>query len=101
MSKLGVIAWSDVESDEWTRVGYAADAPRKRDFWKVIRGKWQPEVRRVERLTVAGLNRTLKEVWSAEALKEQMFDSNPLLGLVERKTGKVPITRPDENRPLT
>lgn len=71
---------SDVESDEFTTVSYEAVPPRKRDFWRVLLGRWKPEVRRVERLTVKGFDRLLRQTWTPERVEAQMLAPNPLLG---------------------
>jgi hypothetical protein len=52
--------------------------PRKRDFWKVLRGKWKPEVYVTQRLTLKGTNRVIKSVYTHERLTEQLADSLPL-----------------------
>lgn len=70
---------SAVESDEYVSVFYATDAPRKRDFLKVLLGRYEPTVRRVERLTLAGMDREMKRVWSPEAMNASFFTDNPLL----------------------
>jgi hypothetical protein len=46
---------SPTESDEYTNVYYVTDPPRKRDFFRVLFGRYTPQVRRVERLTVKGM----------------------------------------------
>lgn len=74
---------SDLESDEFTTVSYEAAAPRRRDFWRVLLGRWQPEVRRVERITIAGLRRELKAAWDVPAMEAQMYVDNPWLAQIE------------------
>lgn len=72
---------SPSESDEFIRVGYRASSPRKRDFWRVLRGRWKPEVNRVETYTCKGLDRELKSAWTSEKVREQWLDPSPLSSL--------------------
>jgi hypothetical protein len=52
--------------------------PRRRDFWRVLLGRYEPRVVRRTRLTAAGMSREIKKVWTAPALAALMYDS-PLL----------------------
>lgn len=70
---------SPAESDRYVRVSYEADAPRRRDFWRVLLGRWKPCVRRVERLTAAGMDRELRRAWTPEALERQFYTDNPFI----------------------
>lgn len=64
------------ESDEFKNVLIVPVAPRGwRDAWAVLRGRYAPSVYRVERLTVKGYDRMLKETWAAPLLKS-MNDSS-------------------------
>jgi hypothetical protein len=87
---------SDVESDEFTTVSYEATRPRRRDFLRVLLGRWKPVVRRVERLTAKGMARMLKQTYTADAMREQMYADNPLLSMLEGQSANVPIQRSED-----
>jgi hypothetical protein len=72
---------SPTESDEYTNVYYVTDPPRKRDFFRVLFGRYTPQVRRVERLTVKGMHHELKRTWTSDAMREQFYGSPLLDGL--------------------
>jgi hypothetical protein len=55
-----------------------ASKPRKRDFWKVLRGKWEPQLTVSQALTMKGMNRELKFVYHGPTLAEQLHDSSLL-----------------------
>jgi hypothetical protein len=52
--------------------------PRKRDFWKVLRGKWVPQIRVSRHFTMAGYDRMLKETYGPR-LSKQLNEASPLL----------------------
>lgn len=74
---------SPAESDEFVSVSYVATKPRKRDFLRVLLGRYVPEVRRVRGLTAAAVSRELKRAWTPEAMQEQFYTGNPLLAVLQ------------------
>jgi hypothetical protein len=84
---------SDIESDEFVTVSYEATKVRKRDFLRVLLGRWTPTVRRVERLTAKGISRELKKAWTPEALEAQKLTEHPLLSMLDGQSGVVPLVR--------
>jgi hypothetical protein len=82
------------ESSKYYTVHYVADAPRRRDFLRVLLGRWKPKVRRVKRLTMAGLNRELKRAWTGPKMEQALYAQSTLLqDLPERGQAIVPIKR--------
>ena len=65
----------DAESDEFHVVVVEAVAPRRRDWWRVLRGTYTPTLARRERLTVKGMDRVIRGVWSEAALTRDLDDS--------------------------
>jgi hypothetical protein len=85
---------SEAESTKYESVSYRAVRPRKRDFWKVLTGRYVPEVVREVSLTVEGMNRALKEVWTGETMERRLYKDSPLFELVDRdKTGTIAIRK--------
>jgi hypothetical protein len=61
------------ESNDYVRVVVEAVPPRGwRDAWRVLRGTYQPLVRRRRTATFAGVQKALKEVWCNDELIEQL-----------------------------
>jgi hypothetical protein len=75
---------SVAESDEYTHVEYVAQRPRRRDFWRVLIGRYEPQVRRVKRLTLKGYDRALREVWT-QPMVERFADKSYLLDRFENR----------------
>lgn len=48
--------------------------PRKRDFWKVLRGKYEPTLRVGRTHNTRMVSDTLREVWSPGALAKALGD---------------------------
>lgn len=67
----------DAESDEYEVVSVVAVKPSWRDVWAILRGRYEPKVRKVKRLTPAGVNRVIKDVWSHPRLTEQLYAGSP------------------------
>jgi hypothetical protein len=84
---------SEAESTKYEDVLYRAVKPRKRDFWKVLSGTYTPQVERVERVTVAGVNKVLKEVWTSKPMQEQLYRDSPLLSSLDGQNGTVGISK--------
>jgi hypothetical protein len=59
-----------------------AEGPRKRDFWKVLRGRWIPQIKVLHSYTMAGYNRELKETYGPR-LAKQLNEASPLLELFD------------------
>jgi hypothetical protein len=70
--------WSEAESTEDFTVEYVAIPPRRRDWLRVLLGRYTPEVRRLRRFTLAGLNRELKEQYTS-GIRAAMNDASPFL----------------------
>lgn len=68
----------EVSRDEYQVQLIEAIKPRKRDFWKVLRGKYTPLLQERSILTLAGYDRILKAQW-AGPIKEQMSNSSIFL----------------------
>jgi hypothetical protein len=64
---------------EFVRIAEAVP-PTWRDVWAILRGTYRPEIRVVQRLTLAGFDAVLKDVWDdriREALDEpSAFESH-------------------------
>lgn len=70
---------SPQESDEYESVSYVAVPPRKRDFWKVLTGRYKPRVQREVHLTAKGVSRVLKKAFGTSEATTAMLDQpNPL-----------------------
>jgi hypothetical protein len=72
------------ESNEDVNVVVEAVPPTWRDIWSILRGTYKPMVRRRRTTTAAGLCKTIKEVWTAPSVKEQLYADSPLLDLLKR-----------------
>lgn len=72
------------ESTELVAVHYEARPPRRRDFLRVLLGRWQPEVCRAEYMTTAAMVQQLKEVWKSESLMQQFYIDNPTLNMLQQ-----------------
>lgn len=59
-------------SDEYEITYVVPVAPTRRDLWKILRGKYKPQVKEGKTLTWKGMNRVLKEVWTDPALIAQL-----------------------------
>ena len=70
------------ESDEDNDVFVVAVAPSWRDVWAILRGRYVPRVVRVSRATPAAIRRTVREVWTAPRVREQLDADNPLLSML-------------------
>lgn len=66
----------DAESDEYAVTMVKAVAPSWRDVWAIVRGRYEPKVRKVKSATAAGMDRALKEVWSSPLLEEQIHEGS-------------------------
>jgi hypothetical protein len=90
---------SPLESDKYEVVHYVAVKPRKRDFLRVLFGAYVPQVKREARITTAGMNKVVKETFTAEAMREQFFDESPLLAMFKEAgagdEATVPIRKND------
>ena len=53
--------------------------PRKRDFLRVLFGRFVPTVFVSRRMTMAGFNRTLKHVWWGPSLQKKLYSEWRLL----------------------
>jgi hypothetical protein len=88
----------DAESDEFEEVHVVAIAPRRRDIWAILRGRYVPLVRRRRTSTVAGLARAAKQAFTREALG--LDEPNPLLEALRRqgRSGRatVPIVKRED-----
>lgn len=62
----------DTESDKYEVTSVIGVAPTWRDVWAIIRGRYQPLVRRRKVMTSAGANRVLKEVWADKKFEDQL-----------------------------
>ena len=82
----------DSESDEYEVTTVEPIPPRKRDWWAVLRGRYTPKVKKVKRLTVKGMNRALKQTWTAE--KMGLNNTTPFLeNLRSGEQATVPIQK--------
>ena len=72
-------------SDEYETTLIIGVPPRRRDFWKVLRRRYVPEVQIVKRATWKGINRDLKQVWTDPSLVEQLNARSPLMEMLERE----------------
>jgi hypothetical protein len=71
------------ESDEFRVVSVVGVMPRRRDFWRVLWGTYRPLVVRRSAVTLAGVSKTLKEVWTGDKLSAQFYSDNPLFESLE------------------
>lgn len=53
--------------------------PRRRDFWRVLLGRFVPTLKVSRGLTSLGFHRTLKHVWWGPTMQKQLYASSPLL----------------------
>lgn len=79
MTEPSTSIWLECESDKYESISVVAIKPHGwRDAWTVLRGTYVPLVRRVRRVTTAGMARTLKQVWAAPEVRAQLHE-NPML----------------------
>lgn len=83
---------SEKESTEYVSVGYEAIAPRRRDFLRVLFGRYTPAVRRIERMTLAGADRALKNSWTGPAMAA-LAHNEWLLEPFEGRRASIPVQR--------
>ena len=55
--------------------------PTWRDCWAIIRGRYVPTLRTRKRITMAGTDRVLKQVWTADALAPVLSGSGALAAI--------------------
>jgi hypothetical protein len=53
--------------------------PTWRDVWAILRGTYRPEIRVVRRLTLAGFDAVLKDVWD-DRIREALDQPSAFLG---------------------
>jgi hypothetical protein len=89
-----------VESSKYKIVYIEAIKPTRKDLWRIWRGTYEPQVRRVERATPAGFNKMLRDVFSGPRITKQLFQRSDWLERmkggekVEGKTAYVPLHKP-------
>lgn len=81
---------SEKESTKYVSVGYEAIAPRRRDFLRVLLGRYTPAVRRVERMTLAGADRALKDAWVGPAMAALAYNEW-MLEPFEGRRASIPV----------
>lgn len=62
------------ESDRYKVTSVVAVGPTWRDVWAILRGRYRPLVVKRRRMTVAGMNREIKKVWSTGAVEGQFAE---------------------------
>jgi hypothetical protein len=79
--------------DHYTPWVVEAVRPRKRDFWKVLFGRWRATVTVTQTLTVKGVNRELKFIYHGPTIAEAFHQASPLLEILGPVEGsaEVPI----------
>lgn len=68
----------DHKSDKYITTLLRTEEPTWRDIWKIVRGKYKPRLIEYTRLTTAGSEKVIREVWSTE-LREQLNDGKGAL----------------------
>lgn len=66
------------ESDEFEATTVEAVPPTWRDVWAILRGRYEPRVRRVKRLTLRGTDRLMKQAYG-EPLRRALNRQPPFL----------------------
>jgi hypothetical protein len=61
------------ESDKYEITVVEAVKPTWRDVWAIVRGRYEPKVRKRRQITVLGMEKALKEVWTADNFAEQLY----------------------------
>jgi hypothetical protein len=62
--------------------------PRKRDFWKVLRGKYTPALKVGRTHNMRMTSDTLREVWSSSAIERELGKGPIFSHLAVRKIGR-------------
>jgi hypothetical protein len=69
---------------EFVRIAEAVP-PTRRDVWAILRGTYRPEIRVVQRLTLAGFDAVLKDVWD-DRIRQALDQPSAFEGHFERES---------------
>ena len=69
-----------INRDEYHVEFIEAIPPTRRDLWSILRGKYKPQLRIVERLTTKGFARVIRQEYEPK-IREAMNDPSPLAGM--------------------
>lgn len=76
-ARIGLAAESTEDLDVWVE----AVAPTWRDVPAILLGRYRPLVVRGKAMTASAMIKTIAEAWTGKAVREQLYDRNPLLDL--------------------
>lgn len=73
------------DSDQWGPLVISARPPRRRDFWRVLRGRYVPRLKLSRTLTLKGSEVRIANVWDGATLPvEQLHQNSYLLDMIEQ-----------------